>query len=257
MKTLICMAIYDTEDNNRSQFTEKSLPSIINTTDPHDDRIVVIDNASCKKTKDIIKRYEKHIDIITLEENIGTAEAINRGIEKFWDGLSTIVKIDNDVVIHDTRWTDRMRRCFDREPKLGILGLKRKDLPNHPEDEQYPTKLLFIEHKKYESWEVIELCEDIIGTCTMYSASLIRKVGYLFQPELYGFDDNLMCIRSLISGFANAFYPFIEIDHIDPGGDWYCEHKKKLANIGHDEVRKIQEEYKSGERSIYYNPFKK
>ena len=33
MKTLICMAIYDTEDNNRSQFTEKSLPSIIETTE--------------------------------------------------------------------------------------------------------------------------------------------------------------------------------------------------------------------------------
>ena len=251
------MAIYDTEDNNRSQFTEKSLPSIIETTEKGIDKIVVIDNASCKRTKDLLENFKEHIDIITLQENIGTAEAINRGIEKHWDGLSTIVKIDNDVVIHDKRWTERMRRCFDREPKLGVLGLKRKDLPNHPEDEQYPTKLLFTEHQEGESWEVIELCEDIIGTCTMYSALLIRKVGYLYQPGLYGFDDNLMCLRSMIAGFANAFYPFVEIDHIDPGGDWYCEHKQKLALEGHEEARKIQEEYKSAERSIYYNPFKK
>lgn len=246
------MAVWDTVENKKSEFTRQTLRCLINTVSTRH-RIIVIDNNSCKETKDILKANDKRIEVITLPENVGTARAINQAWKRRKQGEHCI-KMDNDVVIHDSDWVDRMEDAINRDPGIGIVGLKRKDLIQSPwhENEFYRSQLIMLPHKPGEDWILVEATRDIMGTCTMFSSALLDKIGYLYQPSLYGYDDVLASYRSNIAGFVNCFLPNIRIDHIDPGGGSYQDWKHMESGRVTKEVEKIVDEYIAGTRSIYH-----
>jgi GT2 family glycosyltransferase len=259
MRSLIAIAVYDTDDNKRTEYTIKTYESVTRTIFD-DTQVCFIDNDSCLRTKEFLKSVQSgdlKVDVITNTSNIGTAEAINKAWYKYKD-IPYKIKLDNDVVFHEPGWVEDMIRCFELNPEIGILGLKRKDLPNEPSSESYPTKLAYLNHSLGDKWDfknVVEYCEDIIGTCLMFNPELFNKIGYLYQPGSYGFDDVLACARSLKAGFRNAFYPSVEIDHIDTGETVYADWKRKYAGVYLPKIGGIISEYSSGEKSIHYNPF--
>jgi len=102
----------------------------------------------------------------------------------------------------------------------------------------------------------VEYVNHVMGTCQMYSPELRAKIGYLYQPRLYGFDDSLAAIRCHVAGFKNAFLPHIEIDHIDPGGTAYQDWKHKVSGEDMAEYNRLKHGYQTGQIPIYYNPFK-
>lgn len=255
------MAVHDTEENQRSCFTRRTISAII-TVDFSKHRLIVIDNDSCKETKDILVDhfngfmtsyvYKNRPKVITLPENIGTARAINLAMKERKPG-EHVIKMDNDIVIKQEGWVDELEAAITREPRIGICGLKRKDLwqfPGHPE-KQYRSELIMLPHKPGERWIVVERTKDIMGTCVMFNSTLLDKIGYLYQPSLYGYDDVLACYRSELAGFINVFLPHIEMDHIDPGGTEYCEWKRVEAARNAPEVVRLVDQYIAGTRSIY------
>lgn len=255
-KILICVAVYDTIDNKRTKYTKECFKSLMHTIDVDTTDVVFIDNGSCDDTKKFLKQFvTDNVHIIYNKENKGTAYAINQGIQRYANPGDYIIKLDNDVTFGRYGWADEMKSCIEADPKIGILGLKRKDLPNSPDHETYKTILKFLPHKLGERWNIIEECSDIIGTCTMFNPKLMEKIGYLYQPGIYGFDDVLMCYRSLLANFYNAFYPSVEIEHLDDGKTPFTQWKRDYAGIYINEIDKIKEEYRTGIRPIYYNPF--
>jgi hypothetical protein len=77
----------------------------------------------------------------------------------------------------------------------------------------------------------------------------------MYQPERYGWDDVLFCVRSLKAGFTNAFLPTIPIVHLDDGESEYVKQKQKEAEKTSGIFGEIAEDYKSGVRDIYYTPY--
>ena len=236
---LIAMAVYDTVENERSKYTWRTLESLMDTSGSNN-RIIVIDNSSCDKTKEILKDYKKYITIITNTENVGTAKAINQAWA-YRKPNETVIKMDNDVVINNYGWVEEMELAM-KLGNYGILGLKRKDLMQSPTSQSiWKTELKMLPHTKGENWVVVEESEDIMGTCTMFHPSLTDKMGGLMQAGVYGFDDTLACIRAKLLGYKLAFLPHIDIDHIDKGGDAYTEWKRKYAGEKMEEFYKIKE----------------
>lgn len=258
---LICMAVHDTEENGRSEFTGKTLECFTHTVDFTKHELVIIDNASCAKTKSILKGflmaanwlgYRNNVTVITNETNVGTAKAINQGLAlRMADQYA--IKIDNDVVIHQVKWVDEMEEAMRRMPKLGILGLKRKDLKQRPDAEAHfwRSELLMVPQEPGQRWYVVEKADDIMGTCTMFSPALLEKIGGLRQPGVYGWDDVDYCYRSQKSGFINAFLPHIEIEHIDVGGTPYCAWKTEEAGAKGKERLQWQAAYDNGTMPLY------
>jgi GT2 family glycosyltransferase len=248
----IAVAVFDTRENGRTKYTKATYDGLIKTINPQTTRVYFIDNNSCEETKQFLSGVDpKFAEVITLNNNIGTAEAINKVIA-LRDPEDFVIKLDNDVVIHNYGWADDMARVINSIPYLGILALKRKDLPNSPESKEYPTVLETVFCSGLD--EVVEWCDDVIGTCHMFNPRLLDEIGYLYQPGLYGFDDYLACKRSVVTGFRNAFYPKVEIDHIDVGGDKYTDWKRKYAGIFWTEINKFVSGYESGDISVYYEP---
>jgi GT2 family glycosyltransferase len=254
---LIAMAIYDTEENQRSTLTARCLENLFSTIDDRNHRVFLIDNASCPETKTLLRRYRNYADIITNPENIGTAEAINLAWRHRQPG-EACVKMDNDVIIHSQTWADELQEAINRDPRIGIVGLKRKDCiehPERPESDFYRSELYHLPHQPGEKWIVAERVNHVIGTCQAYSPALLDKIGYLYQPRLYGFDDALAAVRCKVANMWSAFLPHIEIDHIDPGDTEYQGWKEKHAGEDMAEYNRLATAYLSGAMSIYYNPF--
>lgn len=250
------MAIHDTEQNGRSEMTRRTLESLSETVNWRLHRIFLCVNASTEETRKHIANFAAATagacEVFYLPENIGTARAVNKGL-RHRQPTECAVKMDNDVVIHQAGWIDEMEEAILIDRNIGIIGLKRPDVcqrPDHP-DEFYRTypKNLGTDSEPI----IIERTADVMGSCTMFSPALLNKVGYLYQPGLYGFDDVLMCVRSEVAGFYNAFLPGIQIDHIDPGGDQYSSWKHREASMASPEYHRLKAGYQSGEISIFYN----
>jgi GT2 family glycosyltransferase len=261
MKILINIAVFDTDQNKRTAYTITTYESLMKTVNFDTTEIVFIDNASCNKTKKFLKSIvSDKVHLITNESNEGTAMAINRGIYKYSTKDTYNIKCDNDITFDSYGWADEMVKCIETDKSIGILGLKRKDLPNQPSSKEYPTVIDFIpKHEIGEIWFkdkiMIEWCDDIIGSCTLFNPLLLDKIGYSWQPALYGFEDCLLCTRSTIAGFRNAFLPLIGINHIDIGTNPFTEWKRNQAHVYWDKFEEAKADFISGKRDIYYSPF--
>lgn len=292
MCALIAMACYDSEGSGRTELTKKTLQNLLETVDFNRHRMFIIDNASCFETKDVIAKFAgnfhstgsypmEQLEVITNDENVGTAKAVNQGLRQRRPEEHCI-KMDNDVVVYQQHWVDEMERAIELEPilrknsireispsgdievithiekpkayKIGILGLKRKDLGEFPQakDAHFQTTLTMLPHRHGQPWVVFEeVKHGVMGTCTMFNWRLLDKIGYLHQPTLYGWDDGLISTRSKLAGFVNGFLPHIEIDHIDPGGTEYTEWKAQRATEASRLAGILNQEYIDGIRPIY------
>lgn len=258
---LIAMAVYDTEENKRTNLTAATLDCLLSTVDFKKHRLIIIDNNSCRETIEMYNHIfglhfmpPESIQIISLPENIGTARAINQAWKLRQPGEHCI-KMDNDIIINSAGWVDEMEEAIRRDPKIGQVGLKRKDLweyPNHPESD-FKSELHMLPHVAGEPWQVIEKVKHTIGSCVMHNAALLDKVGYLYQPGLYGYDDVIMSHRTHLAGFYSCFLPHINIDHIDPGDTPYQDWKQKHSAEQTQEVIKLVHEMYNGTKPIYYD----
>ena len=260
---LIVMAVFDTEENKRTDFTQKCIASLLATTNLAKHRLCFVDNASCRETKSFLYgakirvnnwNKEERVTIITNEENIGTAKAVNKGIKLRQPG-EYVIKMDNDVTFHKRNWVDEMEEVISRMPSIGILGLKRNDLMESPYaiNTEQRSRLLEVDHKPGQKWYVVEDCKHVMGTCTMINHLLLDKVGYFYQMNgLYGFDDSLLCVRSNVAGFLNCFLHGVSIDHIDPGGGEYTDWKDKYAGEMLTKYGQEEHDYRNGLKSIYH-----
>lgn len=255
--SLIAMAVYDTEENKRTEITMKCLRSIYDTVDLKRHRLIVIDNNSCDSTKEVLGRFSSRqfIDkVISLSENIGTARAINKAWQLRRPGEHCI-KMDNDIIINSAGWVDELEEAIRRDSAIGQVGLKRKDCwewPGHHHPD-WQSELHMLPHVPGEPWQIVEKVKHVIGSCVMHSAALLDKVGYLYQPSLYGYDDVIMSHRTHLAGFYSCFLPHINIDHIDPGDTFYQAWKERHSGEQTQAVIDLVHEMYNGTKPIYYN----
>lgn len=252
MGVILAMAIHDTPDNNRDVLTEKTLASLSETVDSERHQVFFIVNAATDRTWEAITRYSDHhkCTVTEMPQNVGTAKAINQAWKHRQPGQHCI-KMDNDVVIHQNGWIEIMEKCIEADKAIGIVGLKRGDVCQR---QDHPDPFYRIHPQTLNNGMTVEMTDDVMGTCTMFSSALLDKIGYLWQPGLYGYDDVFACVRSKIAGFYNCFVPwnYVRIDHIDPGGGDYQQWKRtEVGKTGGKGYNEIKQQYLSGRRPVW------
>lgn len=265
MASIIAMCCYDTKENDRTKYTKETLWSLIDTVDFKKHKLHITDNASCKATKELLNDFRRlfeslfpmdNILIITLKKNYGTAVGINFGIKwrDDFNDICGVIKIDNDIVVHGRDWVDELEEIVMREPKIGLASLKRNDFSetsNHPE-EQWRTKLFSLEHTVGQKHFILEQTNGAMSNCQMMSAKLLDNLGYLYQKNVYGWDDKLMAVRANKAGFGSVFLPYPRISHIDNGANSYTQEKIQIATQTMKETDDMAKAYLSGEIPFYY-----
>lgn len=252
---LIAMAVYDTKENQRTDLTRRTLASLERTVDWEQHRLFISDNGSCSATHAVYKEAGFPFEVIYNGTNLGTANAVNRAWRHRYEG-EHCVKMDNDVVIHQSGWVDWMVDVFDRDPEIGICGLKRKDLEESPWNDApwFKSKVYMLPHEKGQRWLVVEEVQHVMGTCQAYSSALLDKIGYLNQPGVYGYDDALASVRAEVAGFKRVFLHGFEIDHLWTGLEEYTKWKRGQAGKYGGEYQEMRRQYQAGERPVYCEP---
>lgn len=249
---LIAMAVYDTKENQRTELTRKTLESLERTVDWDRHRLFISDNGSCRDTTKLYKEFDFPFGVIYNGKNLGTARAINKAWMRREPG-EHCVKMDNDVIIHQQGWVDWMVDVFDRDPEIGICGLKRKDLDESPWNDVswFKSKVYMLPHEKGQRWLVVEEVQHVMGTCQAYSSALLDKIGYLNQPGVYGYDDALASVRAEVAGFKRVFLHGFEIDHLWTGLEEYTKWKRGQAGKYGGEYQEMRLQYQAGELPVY------
>jgi len=251
------MAVYDTEDNQRSKYTDATLQGLSKSVNWNEHRLIVIDNGSCYKTQSIYSFWKEWFDfeVIYNIENHGTAYAINQAWCQRKPGEHCI-KIDNDIVVNDcTTWVEQLEEVVKRDQAIGQVGLKRKDCSEtvYNDNPFYKSVLYQLPHNPGERWIVVEKQFHVMGSCVLHSSALLDRVGGLYQIGVYGFDDSFMSARCIKAGFHPVMLSHIDIDHIDGGDNPYQKQKEKLAGdlFANGRYRQTLEQINRGE--YYYD----
>lgn len=252
--SLIGMAVYSTKENQKDDCLHKTLASLHKTVDFKKHRLILSVNAFTDKTTDLLKYYAWIIEkVIYNETNIGTAKAINKAWALRNPGEHAI-KMDDDIVIHSAGWIDQMELAIATDPFIGQVALKRKDLIEYPghTDPDYKSFLRMLPHTPGHPWQIIEAVKHCIGSCVMHSSALLDKIGFLYQPSIYGFDDVIASHRAHLAGMYSCFLPHINIDHIDEGKTPFQPWKEKHAGEHMEEMVTLVKEMYLGTKPIYY-----
>lgn len=263
---LIAMAIYSTLENGKDEYLRKTLQSLYETVDFKKHRLILSVNAFTEETLMIMATFQdlgviskiifNYEDNGFTPKNIGTAEAINR-CWQYRNPSENCVKMDDDVVIHHQDWLYLMEEAIRRDPKIGQIGLKRRDCIEAPwVVGHYGSKLRMLSHEPGQTWITVEDVNHVMGTCVMHSFALLDKIGYLWQPGVYGFDDSFMSLRSKLAGFTNSFLTAVDIEHIDRGDTDFQKWKENQASDKWQAYQTAYVQFTSGIRPLYYNPFK-
>jgi len=233
------MPVWDTEENGRSWMTERVVGRILQTVDMSRHRLVIVDNGSCDRTRDILANVgTSFAEVVRNEENRGVAYACNQALSLRQPG-EVVIKMDNDCLIHEsTSWADQLEECIRLRPDLGILGLKRPDLgewPLKPVGDPERTTLIPLPHSPGSRFYVIERVGWLmIGTCTALNPAMLDKIGYYWHTGTYGHEDSILAARSKAAGFINAYLPSIRIEHLEesdtPYKSWKLSHAQEHAN---------------------------
>lgn len=83
---------------------------------------VIVDNASEKPYEKVENPGELGIDLITNEMNLGYYYPLLQLYEKYPEA-DYIGLMHNDTVIFQEKWDERVCEAFEKDPKLGALGL--------------------------------------------------------------------------------------------------------------------------------------
>lgn len=251
---ILAMCAYSTEDNNKFEYLHQCLFSLRKTVDLTKHKLVIINNSPYQHASDFLKNFVAieypNCTLITPNENVGTARGINFAISLRSPG-EVVIKCDDDVKWHQKGWVEELEEVFRQDSSIGICGLKRSDITQHPnhDNPKYRTVM-----ETLPNLVKIETCPDIMGTCTAFSPLLLDKVGYMNQcSDYYGFDDVLFSARSVAAGFKNCFLPKIKITHLDEGGTEYTEWKKQEAGVYLNEVSTLCDMYLTKKLSYYYD----
>ncbi len=229
--SLIAMAVFDTEENQRSKYTRVTLECLEHTVTDH--RIIIVDNDSCEETKELLKACP--FEVITNTENVGTAKAINQAWAKR-EPKQHLIKMDNDVDINYLNWVDEMEEAIERDPLIGILGLKRKDLMENPfRNDMYKSELRMLPHYKGQRWIIVEDVAHVIETFDRAKTVREAKLVYATLSESFtaakGSTNNKATAtkKSVMEGFASK--ATAKTKSVLTEGNDQANRFKKLAGI--------------------------
>ena len=204
---------------NQLSYSIKCLDSLKKyTSDPYE--IILVDNGSTDGTREYLKRFEvdnDHVKLILNDKNMGFAKGTNQGISGA-DG-NTILLLNNDVVVTEN-WLERMMSHLEKHPDIGMVGPMSNAVsgPQLVENVPYGTDMKAMQRfakglaaaNTGKTTEVMRL----VGFCLLMKKGVLDIIGGLDEYYISGnYEDDDLCLRSLIAGYRNIIAHDVFVHH--------------------------------------------
>ena len=162
---------------NRLRLTRLCLESLLRHT-PADVCIQVVDNGSTDGCREYLlarAAQDVRLRVHALPRNMGVSVAANLG----WAACDAdyYLKLDNDILIREPDWLDRLLALAERNPELGMLGYQFCSW-HHTEQRVLPSGDIFVES---------DCCD---GACVLIPRHSHERFGFWNEDYgRYGFED--------------------------------------------------------------------
>lgn len=183
---------------NRLGLTEKSLSSILNTSDNFE--MYIVDNNSTDGTwKYIQSLKDKRIKSrMRLPVNLGQVYALNLNLSKRREN-QYFISVDSDVVIETKDWITRFIKVFKNSPDIGLLSA-HVEFPPKSLPPIIPETKNNLDYLKLDKTLQSTIQDYSLGSCVCLKPELIEKIGYWSEENNFGNTELLFRV--------NHFTPF-------------------------------------------------
>jgi len=205
--------------------------------------ILVVDNGSTDKTKDILMKYKNQITIILLKKNHGTTYPRNLALRKAKGDI--ICFLDSDAILKRGKLKLLCQKLFSSDD-IGIIaprlilpdGSIQRSVKKFPLIFEKLLKLqkifLGIEPKRNEYYKNLPLDKEVtidsaISACWFFRKDLIKVADYLDEKIFYSPEDLDYCLTVWKRGKKVLYYPFFEVLHYTQ----QTSHKNSLILLHH------------------------
>lgn len=190
---------------NGIEYTKKCLESLLNTTNLDSCDVVVVDNGSTDGTIEYLKTLD-WIKIIENKENLGFVRGNNVAINQIKDG--DIVLLNNDMIIIQNDWLERLQKTAYLEEDYGIVGcrlINEKGEFLHAGTYIYPETYWGQQigggQKDVNQYADIREVEGVVFACAYIKRNVINAIGGLNEKFFSYFEDTDYCLQARKNGF--------------------------------------------------------
>jgi GT2 family glycosyltransferase len=114
VKTSVIIPVF-----NKVEFTFQCLRSLLREVDFKETEVIVVDNASTDRTRELLSHFRGHVRVIENDENRGFVDACNQGAEAARG--RQLVFLNNDTVVLPG-WLEALVETIERDERAGAAG---------------------------------------------------------------------------------------------------------------------------------------
>ena len=214
---------------NGEKLLHEFLPEVIATTNPEIARVIVADNGSTDRSRELLAREFPGVECILFDENYGFAGGYNKAIDRL-DYRYTVL-LNSDVAT-GAGWVDTLYRFMECNPDVGACQPKILSYNSADKFEYAGAAGGFIDRNGYPycRGRIFDTCEtdegqydtdiDIFwasGACLMVRTDLYRKAGGLDTAFFAHMEEIDLCWRIHLAGYTIAVIPQSRVYHLGGG----------------------------------------
>lgn len=208
---------------NGLEDTKRCLDSVLRHTPADAADIVVVDNGSTDGTPEYLRSLPR-IRTIFNSENLGFVRGNNAALRLIGDDQDVIL-LNNDTLISDSAWVEKLKRSAYRAPDIGIVGCRIRRLDTgvlqhagtYLPDRTFWGQQIAAGEKDINQHNADADVEGVVFACVFIKAALRRAVGLLDEDYFSYFEDTDYCFKAREAGFRTINCGSLTIDHIEHG----------------------------------------
>ncbi|MDE1833105.1 MAG: glycosyltransferase family 2 protein [Candidatus Micrarchaeota archaeon] len=187
----------------------------------HSYNIVIVDGCSTDGSVPYIQERFKDVDLLKDRENYGLARSNNGGIMfaiKHYNP-DYILSINDDLIIKDKRWIDKLVDVAESDKAVGIVGCKLT-YPNGRIQHAGISGLLTSRNigrgqKDMHQFNRKVEMEAVSGAVFLIKREVVDAIGLFDANFMIGFDEEDYCIRARRAGFKVVYDGGLSITHLE------------------------------------------
>jgi len=223
---------------NKKELLKQCLDSIKNSTTYPNYEVIVVDNGSSDGSQEMVEKNYRWVKLVKNKENLGFAKANNIGIREARGDY--IFLLNNDTVIIQRDWLEKMIAVAESDPKIGIVGCKLVGPGGTIQHVGGWYNVRGTGHYTKDIDRTVEV-DYVTGAAMLIKREVIEKIGLLdegYSPLYY--EDTDLCARCKRAGYRIVCTPKTVIIHhgSSTAGKWfssgfrfYVENKNRLRFI--------------------------
>jgi len=208
---------------NGLEYTKPCLASVLAHSDTSRTEIVVVDNGSTDGTVEYLKTVPG-IATVFNNANLGFVKGNNAALKLIAPDRDVIL-LNNDTVIDDPDWIEKLQRTAYSGDKIGVVGCRIKRL----DGEDFQHAGTYIPDRTYwgqqfgsgeqdiNQYPYDRDVEGVVFACVYIRRDLMDVIGFLDEDFFSYYEDSDYCLKARQAGFRVVNCGSLTIRHREHG----------------------------------------